>query len=134
MSLQHRLLVQTQPIWNHASDLLQTWPANADMMEEDDQQTGPGPSATAAATAVTSGSGPMSAAQKTTMGLVLRSMFLDKESGTHSVRLEQLVEKYNQKASVAASAAQIDQVHFLHYDTQLSARQSNCREEEEFDL
>ena len=55
----------------------------------------------------------MTAAQKTNMGLVLRGMFLDKESGTHSVELAKLVKKYNQRASVPAIASQIDQVPLL---------------------
>ncbi len=84
-------------------------------MMEEDEEAGPaaGPSATAVPRVNTAQAGPMTVAQKTNMGLVLRGMFLDKESGTHSVKLAQLVEKYNQKASVPATASQIDQVPLL---------------------
>ncbi len=84
------------------------------MMEEDEEAApAAGPSATAVPRVNTAQAGPMTVAQKTNMGLVLRGMFLDKESGTHSVKLAQLVEKYNQKASVPATASQIDQVPLL---------------------
>ncbi|KAA6417220.1 MAG: DNA replication licensing factor MCM3 protein 1-like [Trebouxia sp. A1-2] len=83
---------------------------DTDMMDEDgDAAPAAGPSATAVPTASSAQAGPMTVAQKTNMGLVLRGMFLDKESGTHSVKLVQLVDKYNQKASVPATASQIDQ-------------------------
>ena len=83
-------------------------------MAEDEGATAPaaGPRATVV-TGSSSQAGPMTVAQKTSMGLVLRGMFLDKERGTHSVTLGQLVEKYNQKASVPASTAQIDEVNHL---------------------
>ena len=82
---------------------------------EEDEMAAPaaGPSATAVPTASSAQAGPMTVAQKTNMGLVLRGMFLDKETGTHSVKLAQLVAKYNQKASVPATASQIDQVPLL---------------------
>jgi hypothetical protein len=84
------------------------------MMEEDEEAApAADPNATAVPTASGAQAGPMTVAQKTNMGLVLRGMFLDKESGTHSVKLAQLVEKYNQKASVRATASQVDQVPFL---------------------
>ena len=84
-------------------------------MEEDEGATAPAarPRATAVVTGSSSQAGPMTVAQKTSMGLVLRGMFLDKERGTHSVTLGQLVEKYNQKASVPASTVQIDEVYHL---------------------
>ena len=85
------------------------------MMEEDEGATAraAAPRATAVPTGSSSQAGPMTVAQRTNMGLVLRGMFLDKERGTHSVTLAQLVEKYNQKASVPASTAQIDEVNQL---------------------
>jgi len=84
------------------------------MMEEDEEAApAAGPSATAVPRVSSAPAGPMTVAQKTNMGLVLRGMFLDKESGTHSVKLAQLVEKYNQKASAPATASQIDQVPLL---------------------
>ena len=94
-------------------------PNVADMMEEDEQENIAGPSTTSAsarttrtgplaASQQTTAAGPLTASQKTTMGLVLRSMFL--EGGAHSVKLAQLVEQYNKKASRPASAEHIDQV------------------------
>ena len=85
------------------------------MEEDEDAVPAAGPSATAVPTTSLAQAGPMTVAQKTSMGLVLRGMFLDKESGTHSVEVAQLVKKYNQKASVPATASQIDQVPLLHF-------------------
>ena len=83
-------------------------------MEADEEAVpAAGPSTTAVPTASRTQAGPMTVAQKINMGLVLRGMFLDKESGTHSVKLAQLVKKYNQKASVPVPASQIDQVLLL---------------------
>ena len=83
------------------------------MEEEEEAVPAAGPSATALPTASRAQAAPVTAAQKTNMGLVLRGMFLDKESGTHSVELAKLVKKYNQRASVPAIASQIDQVPLL---------------------
>ncbi len=83
------------------------------MEEEEEAVPAASPSATAVPTASCAQAAPMTAAQKTNMGLVLRGMFLDKESGTRSVKLATLVNKYNQKASVPATASQIDQVPLL---------------------
>lgn len=88
--------------------------AAADMMEEDeDDQGAAGPSSTAGA-AKRVQAGPLSAAQKTTMGLVLRDIFFKKDGGCHSVKLAQLVEEYNKKASTPASAEHIDQASTAH--------------------
>ena len=76
-------------------------------MEEDDEAAA-GPSSTAGATRSVQ-AGPLSAAQKTTMGLVLRDIFFKKDGGCHSVKLAHLVEEYNKKASTPASAEHIDQ-------------------------
>ena len=69
---------------------------SADMMEEDEGAVDPaaGPRATAVVTGSrpVSQAGPMTVAQKTSMGLVLRGMFLD---------------------SVSASTAQIDEVNHI---------------------
>ena len=79
----------------------------ADMMQEDEEAAA-GPSSTAGA-ARSVQAGPLSAAQKTTMGLVLRDMFFKKDGGCHNVQLAQLVEEYNKKASTPASAEHIHQ-------------------------
>ena len=79
----------------------------ADMMLEDEEAAA-GPSSTAGA-ARSVQAGPLSAAQKTTMGLLLRDIFFKKDGGCHSVKLTQLVEEYNKKASTPASAEHIDQ-------------------------
>lgn len=84
------------------------------MMEvEEEAVPAAGPSATVVPTASRAQAAPMTAAQKTNMGLVLRGMFLDEESGRRSVELAQLVKNYNQRASAPATASQIDQVPLL---------------------
>lgn len=78
------------------------------MEGDEDEEATAGPSSAAGATRSVQ-AGPLSAAQKTTMGLVLRDIFFKKDGGCHSVKLAQLVEEYNKKASTPASAQHIDQ-------------------------
>lgn len=99
--------VLTQPSCPAVECTHECYDTAADMMQEDGQEGTAGPSATAGAASAPQ-TGPLTAAQKTTMGLVLRGMFL--EGGAHSVKLAQLVEHYNQKASRPAPAEQVDQV------------------------
>ena len=75
---------------------------------QEDEEAEAGPSSTAGAARSVQAE-PLSAAQKTTMGLVLRDIFFKKDGGCHSVKLAQLVEEYNKKASMPASAEHIDQ-------------------------
>lgn len=93
-------------------------------MQEDDEAAA-GPSSTAgAATSVQAG--PLSAAQKTTMGLVLRDIFFKKDGGCHSVKLAQLVEEYNKKASTPASAEHIDQASLFEIEQSLKNMMIHC--------
>ena len=91
------------------------------MMQGDDEAAA-GPSSTAGA-ARSVQAGPLSAAQKTTMGLVLRDIFFKKDGGCHSVKLAQLVEEYNKKASMPASAEHIDQVSLCATERSLKSLQ-----------
>lgn len=77
-------------------------------MMEEDEEAAAGPSSTAGA-ARSVQNGPLSAAQKSTIGLVLRDIFFKKDGGCHSVKLAQLVDEYNKKASMPVSAARIDE-------------------------
>lgn len=98
--------------------------ATAEMMQEDDEAA-TGPSSTAGA-ATNAQAGPLSAAQKTTMGLVLRDIFFKKDGGCHSVKLAQLVEEYNKKASTPASAEQIDQASLFRTELLLDTMTLHC--------
>ena len=90
------------------------------MEEDEDEQAAAGPSSAAGA-AKTVQAGPLSVAQKTTMGLVLRDIFFKKDGGCHSVKLAQLVEEYNRRASKPASAEHIDQAITAHLPLQVLA-------------
>ena len=94
-------------------------------MEEDDKENTAGPSAPAGAARAVQ-AGPLTASQKTAMGLVLRSIFLD--GGAHSVKLAELVEQYNKKSRQPASAESIDQVrrHTLRPCHQVQRLFSTC--------
>lgn len=93
-------------------------------MQEDDEAAA-GPSSTAgAASSVQAGA--LSAAQKTTMGLVLRDIFFKKDGGCHSVKLAQLVEEYNKKTSTPASAEHIDQASLFTTEPPLKTMTIHC--------